>query len=74
MGEGVEISMESRLRLDQGLPPHRLGLQGPAARVRGSADPEMSPAQLPQALTFQPLPAGYTVPWPSWIEGQLHYS
>lgn len=50
---------------DQRLPPLRLGLQGPATRVRGSADSEMSPAQLPQALALLPLPARPTVPWPS---------
>lgn len=50
---------------DQRLLPLRLGLQGPATRVRGSADPEMSPVQLPQAQTLLPLPARSTVPWPS---------
>lgn len=52
----------------------RLGLQTPAVRVRGSADPKMSPAQLPEGLTLLPWPAGCTVPWPSHTEAHVCYS
>ena len=52
----------------QRLPPLRLGLREPAARVRSSADPEMSPAQLLQALDTPP-PA-YRLHSPMAILGQ----
>lgn len=45
------------------------------AWIRGSRPIDWaSRDQLPQALTLRPLPAGCTVPWPSWTEGHLHYS